>query len=89
MKYLFLLVLASGTLVFAAGEPHYSKFSDPGIWQEKPKPDVVREKEQQDELCQTFPNAACPTKGDNQTDIQREQQRREDKRRNRPHEEGD
>ncbi|WBM70796.1 hypothetical protein OH773_00560 [Buttiauxella sp. WJP83] len=89
MKYLFLLLLACGHQVFAVDKPHDFNPADPGIWQEKPKPDVVREKEQQDELCQTFPNAACPTKGDNQTDIQREQQRREDKRRNRLHEEGD
>ncbi|KKI47265.1 hypothetical protein XK97_10625 [Obesumbacterium proteus] len=81
MQYLLLLVLASAGHAFAADKPNDFNPSDPSIWQEKPLPEVVREKEQLQDLCRTFPDAECPANTDRQPDIQREEQRRKDKSR--------
>ncbi|WP_227741656.1 hypothetical protein, partial [Hafnia alvei] len=81
MKYLLLLVLASVGQVFAADKPNDFDPSDPSIWQEKPQPEAVREKEQIKALCQTFPSAECPADTTKHPDIQREEERRKDKSR--------
>lgn len=81
MKYLFLLVLASASQVLAADKSQDFNPADPSIWQEKPPSAAVQAQEQHKALCATFPSAECPNAAGNQSDIEREKQRREDKRR--------
>lgn len=81
MKYLMLIALLFIEHAQSAEKDHTFNPADPTIWQEKPPSAAVQAQEQHKALCATFPSAECPNAAGNQSDIEREKQRREDKRR--------
>lgn len=85
MKHLLLLVAAGFCLATGAAADTEKKVDprDASIWQEKP----ITDKQKQDP-CKVLSSSVCPGYEDSKTDIQREQQRREDNRRYRETETG-
>ncbi|MFB0712274.1 hypothetical protein ACEU59_14010 [Buttiauxella noackiae] len=81
MKYLVLIALLFIGHAQSAEKDHKFNPADPAVWQEKPSSAAAQAEELHKALCATFPSAECPNASGNQSDIEREKQRREDNRR--------
>jgi hypothetical protein len=81
MKYPMLLALLFIGHAQSAEKNQSFNPADPTVWQEKEPSAEARAQEQHKSLCAAFPSSECPNAAGNQSDIEREKQRREDKRR--------
>lgn len=79
MRYLLFLALVIAAQAQAIENKKTFDPADPSIWQEQPQ---LRDVPEDEQPCRIFQASVCPEAYDSQTDIERDKQRRHDKRYN-------